>query len=417
MSTFLRAVAMGSKFILGIFIARYLSPSDVGTFNLMSTTIDRGVMLAGMQFFLYANRELAAADDDHKGFVVRNQISFYSILYLIVLPLMLLTFAGGTLDWSLAVWFYAILVCDHISYEMVRVLMSSGEPIKANFIHTLRVGLWVYPVVALMLFNKDLRHLDSLWVAWLVFSLSSVLLSMYWVRGMGIVKALKKKTDWTWIKAGVGITLKYLPVTLTMVAFMMLDRYAIDILAPSTAETPARALVGAYGLYVMIANIIVTFPESGLVSVIQPKMIRAFREQNWAELDGLYRGLGINLLKITLACAIMAVVGLLGALYLFIKEPVYFQQLPAFFVVLLSAILNSMGMWPRNMLYAMNEDKLISWMSIGGLIPFVILVFSLTPFFGILGTAIALTAGWGTRFALGIHFAAKARRALAPAPG
>ncbi len=138
-STLLRLLAMGSKFILLIFLAKLLMPSEVGMLNLMTVTIANGVMLAGMQFFLYANRELAAAPPEKKGYVVRNQMAFYAALYCVVFPLALLVFVFGLLPWALAGWFFAILLSDHASYELQRVLASTHRAVKSNVIHTIRV--------------------------------------------------------------------------------------------------------------------------------------------------------------------------------------------------------------------------------------------------------------------------------------
>ncbi|MCG9893894.1 MAG: polysaccharide biosynthesis C-terminal domain-containing protein, partial [Fimbriimonadaceae bacterium] len=159
---------------------------------------------------------------------------------------------------------------------------------------------------------------------------------------------------------------------------------------------------------------VVTFPEAGLVSILQPQMIRAYRDGRMEELHRLYRSLGWGLFKSTLVTTVVATVGLLVSLHLFIKEPIYRDQLPAFFIVMLGAVCNALAMWPRNMLYAMGRDKDIVVMSVLAVVPFIILAFALARPFGILGVAGALLTGFLIRFLLGIYFVRKTRDTTAP---
>lgn len=406
-STALRVVAMGAKFILAGLMVLFLSPAEIGTYELLFRSVANGVLLVGMQFFLYANRELSSARGDDRGTVIRNQFVFYCLSYLVVLPLSLSAFFGGVLDWHLIGWFYALLVFDQISYETVRHLMSTEQPVRSNFIHTLRTGLWVVPVALLFLFYPPSRNLATVYGSWLGASILSVLLSLWWLRGLGIGKALRVKIDWGWMKSGWDTTLQYVPVTLSMFAFTLLDRYAIEVMAPAANGVDTRDLVGAYGIYAMMANLVVTFPEAGMVSIMGPKMIRAYREGRPEEFDRLHTYLGWNLAKSIAVTSVVATLGM--GLYLMLKrdEPVYTSQFPAYFVTLAAAICNAMAMWPRLRLFAAGRDKAIAWMHVLGVLPFLLLLAVLVPFFGVMGAAIALLVGFAIRLALALHYAAK----------
>jgi O-antigen/teichoic acid export membrane protein len=314
---------------------------------------------------------------------------------------------GGVLDWHLIGWFYALLVFDQISYETVRHLMSTEQPVRSNFIHTLRTGFWVLPVAVLFVVYPPSRSLNTVFGMWLAASVASVALSFWWMRGLGIGKALKVKVDWSWLKSGWDTTLQYVPVTLSMFAFTLLDRYAIEELAPASNGVEPRMLLGAYAAYTMMANLVVTFPEAGMVSIMGPKMIRAYREGRPEEFDSLHKYLGWNLAKSVLVTSVVATLGM--GFYLLLKqdEPVYLQNMSAFFVSLAAAVCNAMAMWPRLRLFAAGKDKLISWMHVLGVLPFLGLLWLLVPRLGVLGAALALLVGFAIRLVLALYWAAQ----------
>ncbi len=403
-STGLRAVSMAAKFILILALARLITPQEVGTFSLVSATVANGVLLMGLQFFLFANRELAAVDRPERGKIIRNQAALYGASYAVVLPLSTLLFFFGILEWSVAPWFYLIMVLDHASYELVRILVSDGRTARANLIHAIRTGFFVIPLLAMMFLSTQFRNLTWVWFWWAAFSAISVGLAAWYLRSMGVLRAFKSKPDWSWVREGLKTSVRYIPVTLSLIAFTALDRYALELLGPGSDDN-RRALVGVYGLYVMVGNLVVTFPEAGLVSVLQPLMIRAYRTQEYQELRRLNYKLFFSLAKTGLALCFIAALGLIGALFVFIKEPIYKELLPAFAVVLLGAYLNALAMSPRNLLYAMDDDRSISIMTICGMALFLVLAIPLAPAAGVMGVAAAVAAGYALRLALGLMFA------------
>ncbi|AIE86640.1 Membrane protein involved in the export of O-antigen and teichoic acid [Fimbriimonas ginsengisoli Gsoil 348] len=397
---------MGSKFILLVFLAKLLTPGEVGTLNLMTVTIANGVMLAGMQFFLYANRELAAAPLEKKGYVVRNQMAFYGALYCVVFPLALLVFVFGLLPWALAGWFFAILVSDHASYELQRVLASTHRAVKSNVIHTVRTGLWVYPMVVVMFIKPAARHLTVVWAFWLSFSLFSVMLALWYNRRLGAKSAFKMPTDWEWIRRGMRTTLNFLPVTISLLAITLVDRYSIE-------RWWGRDLVGVYALYSTIANLVVAFPEAGLTTVMQPQIIAAYAEGRMDDHRRLLRQLGLRLVVIVLLCSAFAAFGLLAALKYYVRKPIYTEHLAAFWVILLAAAVNAMGMWPHNELYSRHVDKMISRSSIVSAVVLVVLIMTLVPRWGLMGAGISLLICWTVMFALKYGASVRSRSAVA----
>ncbi len=379
-STFLRCLSMASKFILIVSFAKLLKPAEVGLFGLMTQTINTCVMLAGMQFFLYSTRSLAGATPEKQPSMVRDQAVYTGILYLVALPLFLSVFVTHMLPWSLAPWFYLLVVMEHVSYELQRILASVGQPVKSNVIHTVRTGAWVYVLVPLMFMYKPLRHINTVWLLWFVASSSSVLMSMWMLRGRGWLQAIKTPIDWAWIRSGVKVVAHYLPVTITLMITSLFDRYTLD-------RYSGKSYVGAYTFFFTIANIVVAFPEAGIATVMSPKIIAEYsfgRMEGFHQMLKLFRTRLIGSIIITAGAAIVAA---LLALKFYVREPIYRECLPVFYMLLIASSLLTMSLWPHQNLYARHHDKPLVTISLVAIIPYIALNLILIPRFGIFGAA------------------------------
>ncbi len=379
-STVLRCLSMASKFILIVSFAKLLKPEEVGLFGLMTQTINTCVMLAGMQFFLYSTRSLAGATADRQPAMVRDQAVYTGLLYLVAFPLFLIVFITHMLPWALAPWFYLLVVVEHISYELQRVLASVGQPVNSNVIHTVRTGAWVYILVPLMFIYKPLRQINTVWILWFMASGLSVLMSAWMLRGRGWGNAIKTPVDWTWIKSGIKVVAHYLPVTITLMITALFDRYTLDAYA-------GKAYVGAYTFYFTIANIVVAFPEAGIATVMSPKIIAEYsfgRMDSFHKMLVLFRNRLLGSIVVTAGAAIIAA---LLALKFYVREPIYRECLPVFYMLLFSSSLLTLSLWPHQNLYARHHDKPLVIISLVAIIPYIALNLLLVPRFGIFGAA------------------------------
>ena len=138
----LRGITLSSKFALIIVLAKFLEQEEFGLYGLFSSTIVYFVMALGFDYHIYASREIIAIDKDKRGDIVRDQGIFYVYTYVLILPLCFLIFYFGFLPWTLILWFIILITLEHISQELVRILIAVSEPIWANFLLFIRLGFW-----------------------------------------------------------------------------------------------------------------------------------------------------------------------------------------------------------------------------------------------------------------------------------
>ena len=382
LSTILRCLSMASKFILIVFFAKLLKPAEVGLYGLMTQTINTCVMLAGMQFFLYSTRAIAGATPDKQPAMVRDQAIYHGILYLFALPLFITVFLGHQLPWYLIFWFYVLVIVEHVSYELQRILATFGKPVESNVIHLLRTGAWIYVTVPVMLFVTNMRPIDTVWLLWFLGSGASVLAAIWMLRDKGWRSALKVPVDWNWIKAGVRVTFKYMPGTVVLMLTALFDRYTLD-------HYVGKAAVGAYTFYFTIANIVVAFPEAGVATVMMPKIIAEYAAGRMDGFNGYMKEFWKRLVLSVIATCALSAIAVLLALKFYVKEPIYRDSLMVFWTLLIATSLTTLGLWPHHHLYTRHHDGPIVAVSVWAIIPYVSLNLILIPRYHIMGAAIS----------------------------
>jgi len=88
----LRGLSMGSKFFLVIFLAKYLSISDIGTYGLIVATVSFSIILLGGEFYTYSQRELLGLDKSKWFCIIQHQTIATLLLYIVILPSQLVIF-------------------------------------------------------------------------------------------------------------------------------------------------------------------------------------------------------------------------------------------------------------------------------------------------------------------------------------
>ena len=264
----LRGTSMAARFLLMIGLAHYLSPDDVGVFGLMYASTTLGTLFLGMRFDVYSTRAICSADRSSPAAVIRDQMVFHLLVYVIALPLMLLLFALRVLPWQLLAWFYLLLVLEHSGQECMRLFVALSQPLRANFVFFLRSGLWALALIALMLASPAYRNLETLWVAWAIGGVASLVMSGLWMRSLGWRSAIRERVDWDWIRRGLKPSLAFSVAIGASTLITTLDRFFIR-------RFWGGAHVGVYAFYWNLTNFITTFADTGIISILLPSLLAA----------------------------------------------------------------------------------------------------------------------------------------------
>jgi O-antigen/teichoic acid export membrane protein len=345
----LRSLTLVSKFILLIFIARYLSPEDLGVFCLMTVTITTALYLLGMDFHVYNTREILARGSGSVPILIRDQLVFHAGVYILALPALLAVFLGGILEWRYVGWFYALLVLEHLSQESYRILVTLSRSPLANAVLFLRSGAWVYAVIALGLAGPQYHRLSSIWVGWLFGVVSSLILTALVLCRLPWRENLSAAVDWKWIRRGTSVCLPFLTATMAMLLAQYVDRYFIKLYH-------GDAMVGVYTFYAGIANVLRVLAFTAVTVIYYPKIIATFQSSQFSGYRQLMTQFGRKLamvagaMLVILATAIDPILSITG-------KQLFREHLAIYWILLTSATVLTFSEIPHYALYARRLDR------------------------------------------------------------
>lgn len=344
----LRAATLGSKFLLIFFLARFLEPAELGLYGLLVVTVGYSLYLLGFDFYTYTTRELLKHDPAEWGGLLKSQIALSFLLYSIFLPLLLLIFVKGLLPWALAPWFFILLILEHLSQELGRLLVAISRTLTASLVLFFRSGMWAVVVTCLMFMESGSRRLEFVLAGWTIGSGIAVALGFHAIRQMQM-GGWQSSVNWQWIKSGMKVAIPFLVATLAIRGIYTVDRYWFEALT-------SLQVLGAYVLFMGFANALMAFLDAAVFSFSYPALISAYAKDNHAEFQQGVRRLLLHTLAITAGFSVGAL-SLIDTILSWLGRPLYGEYQFLFPWILLGTILYAVSMVPHYALYAQGHDR------------------------------------------------------------
>ena len=381
----LRAATLASRFLLIFFLARFLEPAQLGLYGLLTATIGYSLYLLGFDFYTFTTREVLKRERQEWGGLLKDQGALSLVLYAIFIPLLSMIFVQGLLPWSLAGWFFALLVLEHLNQELSRLLIAISEQLLASVMLFLRQGTWAIGVTALMAVEPTTRSLDYILGAWTVAGLVAVLAGAYRLTQLRI-GGWNKKVDWRWIASGLKVSIPLLVATLALRGVFTLDRYWLQSLG-------GLEIVGAYVLFMGISGTLMTFLDAGVFAFSYPGLISAHHKQQPVLFRKNLRLLLTQTVILSVAFSIVSML-LLSFLLSWLNKPLYTAQEHLYPWVLITMVLNALGMVPHYALYAQGIDRPIIHSHIASLFVFLITTWVFSQYWPLLAVPLGLCAAF-----------------------
>lgn len=357
----LRGITLASKFLLVFFLAKFLEPAELGLYGLLTVTIGYALYLLGVDFYTFTTREILKRKRHEWGGLLKDQGALSLVLYVIVLPLLSLIFIEGLLPWRVAGWFFILLVLEHLTQELGRLLIAISEQLLASVMLFLRSGIWAVIVTSLMFVRADTRDLDFVLGGWTLGSFAALLLGIYRLKQLNI-SGWHKQVDWHWIGKGLKVAIPFLVATLAIRGLFTVDRYWFADLASLEA-------LGSYVLFMGISSALLSFLDAGVFAFIYPGLISAHHNKDAVSFRLKLRALLFQTLMLSGAFAIIALL-IIDPLLIWLNKPLYLENQGLFPWTLLITLLYSLGMVPHYALYAQGLDRPIIHSHIASLLIF-----------------------------------------------
>ncbi|MBN7771274.1 hypothetical protein KUV44_08305 [Marinobacter daepoensis] len=382
----LRGTTLVSKFFLIFLLARYLEPSELGLYGLLTVTISYVLFLLGLDFYVYANREVLKADVAVRGRLLKSEAALWGGLYTAILPLTLFLFVFELLPWKLLPWFLCLLVLEHITQELNRLLVILSRQLVASWILFFRAGAWCLVVIALMGAEPEYRTLETVMTAWVLGAFVALGIGFVVIVRSGI-GGWKLPIDWAWVRKGIRIALPMLVATLALRAFYTVDRYWFE-------ELVGLDVLGAYVLFIGMCNALLSFMDAGVFTFFNPALISANANQDAKVFREKFRQMLIQTVGLVIGFSLVAWY-VVDPLLRWLDRPLYLEYQYLFGWLLLGNALFVMSMVPHYGLYARGHDKPLVISHLVGLVVFVATTALITPHTSDLAVPFGLISGFG----------------------
>lgn len=344
----LSAVALGSRLLLIVALAKLLEPAEVGLYGLFAATVAFSLIVIGGDFYTYSQRELLSSPPERRSFVLQHQMLAAGLLYVVLLPLPGIVFWLEVMPWRLATWFFALLVAEHIAQEMDRLLIALHRQLIASTVLFLRVGLWAWIIVPLMWLHPELRCLETIFAAWLAGCLLAIVLggSVIWwnTRPWQLWRI-----DSAWIQRGIVVSLTFLVATLSSRALLTFDRYAVEYFS-------STEFLGAYVVYAGMAMTISNILDPAVFAFLYPRLVSAYKTGDIEKYKSTMREMALSAAGLSVIVA-LAIAALAPYLFDWIDKPIYSEHLEILWMLQLAGVIYILSRVPHYGLYARGADK------------------------------------------------------------
>jgi len=304
------------------------------------------------------------------------------LVYVIVLPLLLTVFTIGIIKTEFIIYFYLILIFEHLSQELYRLYTTLQKPIFANLLLFIRTGIWVYVVITLWYLNVEgMMNLETVWYGWSVGSFISILIGIIYLKRDYNLKSLTEKIDWLWIKNGVKISIPFFIGTLAYKVTEFSDRYMIDYYM-------TIADVGIYTFFAGIANTINIIVFTLVTMIYYPILVEQYQNK---KMDMFKKTLRVFSIK-TITFSIISSIGILlliGSVLNFMSKIEFQNNIEVLWLLIIANIILNISYIPHYVLYAAHKDIIIRNATLISAGINIVLNLIFIKYYGIIGAAMA----------------------------
>jgi len=376
--TALRLGVLASKFLIVLFITRYIGVDDLGRFALLNSINFILPAFLGLGLITHIARESVAHSIEEVTASLIKLWQLIIVLYAITFALSLAVgqFLGINLFLISAGIILALL--EQINGDTTQILINRKKPIIANFLMFLRIGGWVYAYIIAAFLIPELRTLEILIYFWITGQVLGLLLFIFVARA------------WPWIQ-------EFQYVSKQWILFELKPSWIfwINSVADSLSSNADRVIIsmilgfeltGVYVFFLQIFDSVRTIVYASIYQLRRPSMISAFFEN---KID-LHKKITLGVSKEATALSILLMVIIYTVLHFgipYLERPLVTQYLWIAPYIMLAVILRILADSFSYGLFTAKKDKAFVVSSI------IAMVFSLLcnvlflPIFGIIGAA------------------------------
>lgn len=381
-----RALSIISKFLLILYVAKYQGTDNLGIYGIFNTSVLLGIQFIGLDFYVFNTRELLR--EPRQQPLIARQLYFHLFSYVLVFPLLFIFVANTEFITANHIFYFmVILLLEHLSNELYRLLLTLKKDTLASFILFLRTSSWIIILLTLWETRVVSLNLESIYIAWILGNLCSLAFPLVY---------LSKSYDWItsdfeiridWILKGLKISTPFFICTLFLKLLEYSNRYILDYYH-------GKYEIGVYTFFSNFAGTL-SIGVFTLVTMVQFPKIVALGNRGIENKE--FRDESKRFTKTTslmaLALSPFVVMGVAGVIW-FMGDANYWGDFGSFVILVAANILISFNYATHYVLFSVHHDKHILFSNLAGVLISLILSFLLIPTWAIMGASISLAIGF-----------------------
>lgn len=344
----LRVAMLAAKFILSLFMARYLGLEELGVYGLILGA--SGTVQALLRLGVF---NTLARDAVHQPLVeLVGHLRHYGIgvvsIYILLAPAML--FAGdyfGHFETALLV--LGVIALEHLAFDIFILTNNLNKPLAANVMLSLQSASWIYLYVILAFFIPSLRTLDTVLMFWMGGGLITVGAAWFATRNWPWKEAWALPLEKAWYLQTIVRSWRLYACDVMAILTVYLDRFLITFFLN-------LEVAGVYVLFSQVVNAICNLVGAGVIQMYRPQLLMAYKEGDAEKFESKYKTLLLRAIGSATGLSIMAAI-VVPFMISFTKQPLAMDYLPLLWMMLFALLFRVGADVVRNRVYARHQDK------------------------------------------------------------
>ena len=269
----LRFASFGAKLALTLYMGRYLSLADIGTYGLVFGAVMVLTIVLGCRLDYVMSRDLVRVSARTAAIRMRDQTVFYALHYLIAafcIVCLIVTNATATSPRILG-YVMALAITNSCVDFAYSNLNSMEKPLLANALFFMAGGAWCIAAIGLGIVEPGLRTVDTILAAWFVGNVAFCIATCWALRRMPWREAFRQPVDWGWIRESVRKSLLFWIGMLGLSVGGYIDRFVL-------MHFLGLDDVGIATFYLSLASAILTLVQATVLAVAYPRLVASHRD-------------------------------------------------------------------------------------------------------------------------------------------
>jgi glycosyltransferase involved in cell wall biosynthesis/O-antigen/teichoic acid export membrane protein len=344
----MRAGMLAAKFVLSVFLARYMGLKELGIYGLIVGTSGTIQAILRGGIFLSLARNVVHQPVPELVHDLRHYITGILTLYFLLIPVAL--FAGHLyFTPQLAMLALAVFLTEHLAFDCYVLINNLQYPKLANFVYSLQSASWIYLFVILAFLFPGLRSLEALLGFWAAGGTIALGIAIWLSRHWPWKAALSRKLEWQWYQEKIRVSKNLYFSSVLEVLNYYLDRYIVSLVLD-------LEMTGVYVFFSQIVTATWNLINSGVMVPYAPRLIKAYDDKDMVPFNSLYRSC---LKRACMGTVILAVISGIVVPFMatFAGKEALLNHLPLLWLMLIALLFRICATSAGAGLFAMHKDR------------------------------------------------------------